>query len=976
VKPDAELNRIRRRDERKYELSRRQFMQLVAASMAVSFASGCEPDQPERILPYARSPADITPGTSTHYATSILFDGFASGLIVETREGRPIKVEGNPAHPASLGAASSFHQAAVLQLYDPDRQSPVLHARQPATWAALLDVLQRARTDLGAGLRLVLEPTSSPLVHALLAEIKQRHPHCKVTFYSPLPNQVPLAASERLFGTALAPHYEFSKADVVVALDSDVLTTPHQLRYARDFAARRHLTKPSDHMNRLYAVESAMSVTGSMADHRLRRPSGRIAPLCAALAGALLPEHKAFEPAIDAQERRFVAALARDLKQCSAGRSLVLAGERQSADVHVLCYAINAALGNLGETLRFTPPAEPGGAGDQDLVSLTREMQAGLVDTLIVLGPNPSYDAPADLEWSRAMTQVKHSVYCGMYANETARDAAWFGPLAHPFESWGDGRAYDGTLSFTQPLIRTMFGGKTLSELLAAIADRPADGDHARLRVRFGEAFGEGLTLAMSAAERKQRAQPAVNAAWEAALAQGFVPNSAFAGVTPTLRGAEVTSAFSALAAQPRAAGLEINFLKSPTLHDGRFANVSWLLELPEPITKLTWDNAVLMSPATARRLALPVAQPDDDAHPMLELTRAGRKIRAPLLCLPSHADESVTIWLGYGRTGAERLAHGVGVDAYRLRTLGAEHFASDLQVHAQTDRYPLAISQPHRDMHGRPLALSATLADYRSSPDFTAEMKGPLPSFFPDTKLAGPQWAMSIDLGMCTGCSACVVACQAENNILVVGKDQVRRGRIMHWIRLDVYDAHGTEERTLHQPMLCQHCEKAPCEVVCPVNATEHSPDGLNEMVYNRCVGTRFCSNNCPYKVRRFNWYNWSEHEAANRGSVELQRNPDVSVRERGVMEKCSYCVQRIREAEINARIDGHRELRPGEVVTACQQACPSHAISFDSLSHEATPMLQWRMQDRSYAVLHETGAQPRTMYLARIDNPNPELA
>jgi molybdopterin-containing oxidoreductase family iron-sulfur binding subunit len=492
--------------------------------------------------------------------------------------------------------------------------------------------------------------------------------------------------------------------------------------------------------------------------------------------------------------------------------------------------------------------------------------------------------------------------------------------------------------------------------------------------VAFGVAHGEPVSLTQSAPERLASQRPEVQRAFEAALARGFDEGSAWPTLEPSLDAA-AERALQTLVSQPTAAGLELNLLRSPTLRDGDFANVSWLLELPEPITKLTWDNAALMSPSTATKLGIPAAMSgNDDEYPLVELTRAGRSVRAPVLCLPSHADDSVTLWLGYGREGAEQLARGVGVNAHLLRTQGAEHFASDLQVHALTERYPLAITQPHRDMHGRPIALTTTLAEYRAEPAFTAEHKGPLPTLLPHFELPGPQWAMAIDLGACTGCSACVVACQAENNLMVVGKDQVRRGRVMHWLRIDGYTAPHDATRVVHQPMACQHCENAPCEYVCPVNATEHSPDGLNEMVYNRCVGTRFCSNNCPYKVRRFNWFDWSEHEPANRGSVQLQRNPEVSVRERGVMEKCSYCVQRIRAAEITARTE-QRAVRAGEVVTACQQACPTRAITFDSLTHEGTTLAQWRSEPRSYAVLHETGARPRTMYLARIDNPNPEL-
>ncbi|HET8938508.1 MAG TPA: 4Fe-4S dicluster domain-containing protein, partial [Polyangiales bacterium] len=972
VEMREELIKLNADRARERELSRRRFLQLVAASGALA-ATGCQPNAPEQILPYVKRPLELLPGETTAYATSLLIDGYASGLLVSTREGRPIKVEGNPLHPATLGSSNAFQQAAVLQLYDPDRAKAVKHLRQPSTWSALDALLLAAREDRGERLRVLLEPTSSELVHAELAALAQRHPRAKVTFYTPIASGMPDGVSERLFGAALVPHYALEDARVIVSLDSDLLSCPYALGYARAFAAGRHLSSLSGSLKRLYAVEAAMSVTGGMADHRLRRPAGRVLAIAAALSGRLGASH---EPGLDDEENHFVDVLASDLRAQPPGHTLVVAGDRQPAAVHVLAHAINAQLGNFGRSVRFTQPVVPRGSGDQALPALVQELQAGAVDTLLMIGVNPVYDAPPELAIARALSRVKHSIYAGLYENETAMECAWFAPLSHPFESWGDGRAYDGTLSFVQPLIRPLYATRTATELLSLLAAQPQVGDRARLRVAFGQRFDEGLTLDMSEAERVQRARGGVSAAFEDALAKGLVVGTAFTQISPTLDRKLVDEAVQRSHAQPTAAGLELNFLRSPTLHDGRFANVSWLLELPEPSTKLTWDNAALMSPKTARELGIPDKQPSaDDEYPVVELMRAGRRLSVPVLCLPTHADNSVSIWLGYGRQGAERLARGVGVNAYRLRTRGAESFAADLRVQLQPERYPLAFTQLHRDMLDRPIALWKTLAELQREPGFTAELKGPLPSLMPDTTLPGPQWAMSIDMGMCVGCSACVVACQAENNVPVVGKAQVRRGRAMHWLRIDAYHEHDDPTRVIHQPMLCQHCERAPCEYVCPVNATEHSPDGLNEMVYNRCVGTRFCSNNCPYKVRRFNWFNWYSEEAANQGSVELQRNPEVTVRQRGVMEKCTYCVQRIRRAEITARNE-HREIKPGEVVTACQQACPTRAITFDSLHHTDTEMLRWRKLPQSYAVLHETGARPRTMYLARIDNPNPELA
>ena len=522
-------------------------------------------------------------------------------------------------------------------------------------------------------------------------------------------------------------------------------------------------------------------------------------------------------------------------------------------------------------------------------------------------------------------------------------------------------------------MIRPLFGGRSVTELLARVAGQPEIGDHERLRAAFGAARGEPVTLGRSAAERREARDPAVEEEWEHLLARGFDPASAYGRRTPDERPGALAAAMVALAARATGTALELGFTASPTVGDGRYANNSWLLELPAPVVKLCWGNAAFMSPRTAVRLGVERAA-RGEPHPVVELARAGQRVRAPVVVLDGHADDALTLWLGYGRSGGERLAAGVGFDAYRLRTSESPYFGGDVQVTLLDESYPLAFSQLEVSDHGRELAMTTTLAEYRAHPDFTAEHKGPLPSILPEYRVDGPQWAMTIDLGACIGCSACVIACQAENNLLVVGKEQVRRGRSMHWLRVDTY-RRGSAERghTVHQPMMCQHCEDAPCEYVCPVNATVHSPDGLNEMVYNRCIGTRFCSNNCPYKVRRFNWFDWSEHEPANRGMVELQRNPEVSVRERGVMEKCTYCVQRIRAAEIRARIE-RREIAAGEVTSACAQACPTEAIRFGSLTHRATPMVRSRDERRSYAALHETGARPRTMYLARIDNPNPE--
>jgi molybdopterin-containing oxidoreductase family iron-sulfur binding subunit len=656
----------------------------------------------------------------------------------------------------------------------------------------------------------------------------------------------------------------------------------------------------------------------------------------------------------DPETARWADAVARDLRDRPRGTTLVLAGDRQPAAVHALAFVVNGALGNLGNTMSLTDPVLPqAGGAIQTFDELVGDMRAGHVDTLLILDANPSYTAPADLGFGVALDRVRDSICLALYEHETANRCRWFAPAPHFLETWGDGRAYDGTVSMAQPLLQPLIDAHGPAELLAALAGDPNPELH-RLAHDFWT-HDRGLD----------------ETGWQRALQLGLQPGTAAPTVDVEPIPTSVARAVASLPMPASASGhLAIELYPSPTLHDGRFANNPWLLEQPTPIGKLTWDNAALLSPATAKRLGV-----SDGA--VVELRTAQAAVRAPVLTIPGMAEGVTGVWLGYGRTGQERNAAGVGFNAYPLRTRDHLHSVPVVAIVATGEHHDLALTQEHWSTHDRPIALRRTLADYRRQPDFAARYRAPAPSLMPEFPYEGNQWAMSIDLSICTGCSSCTVACQAENNLLTVGKDGVLKSREMNWLRIDTY-FFGTSEapRVVHQPMMCQHCEKAPCEYVCPVEATVHSPDGLNEMVYNRCVGTRFCSNNCPYKVRRFNWFDWGSRVAMNRGLVELQYNPDVTVRERGVMEKCTYCVQRIRRAEIEATLQ-KRPLRPGEVVTACAAACPTGAIQFGSLAHPDTTMVRWRQQDRAYAVLQEEeGTQPRTHYLARIDNPNPELA
>ncbi len=958
--------------------TRRRWLKLLGASMALAGVPACtRPDMREKIMPYTVTPPDVTPGIPDYYATSMVLSGFATGLLVESHEGRPTKVEGNPDHPASLGSTGVHEQASVLGLYDPDRARTLRRGTAPTSWEAVLARLGQERADRGAGLRLVLEPTSSPLLAAQLARVLARFPEARVVFHGAARGRAAEQGAQLAFGRPLQAQRDFREAAVILALDADFLASmPMSVRYSRDFAERRRLASPSGDMNRLYVVEAMPTPTGSLADHRLRRCQGEIAAFAAAIASELVLGLGAAPPrmpaalatelgrlAPTAADRDLVRAIARDLRR-HGGTSLVVVGDHQPPAVHAVAHLLHAALGTRRAAWTSEPVLASAGAAEQDLAGLVADLDARRVDTLIVLEDNAVYASPAALELGRRFGAVETSLYLGLYEDETARACRWFVPAAHYLEAWGDARSYGGTHSLVQPLIRPLFSGRTPAEVLAALA---------------GDRFPDAARLLRDTV-RARYAPADFDAFWTEALRRGFFSGTDAPRADADLDMAAIAAALRGVQPAGAPADLhgpyEVAFVASPAVHDGRFANNPWLLELPDPITKLTWDNAAMMSEASAKALGV------EDGDP-LELRLGDRTLHAPALVVAGHADGAVTLPLGWGREGAESIARGVGFDAYRLRPAPDTAFAGGLRVRKLpgAPRHALATTQRHFSTEDRPIALRMTRGEYHDDPRRTAGQKGPTLSLYREYSQAGDQWAMTIDLSICSGCSACVVACQAENNVLVVGKENVLKGREMQWIRIDSYFEHGADVRPVNEPMLCQHCERAPCEYVCPVNATVHSPDGLNEQIYNRCVGTRFCSNNCPYKVRRFNWFDYLEELPYNGGAPSseaglrnLQRNPEVTVRERGVMEKCTYCVQRIRNTEIRARREDRR-IRPNEVVTACAQACPTQAIQFGSLAHADTKMVAWRQESRSFAVLHDLGTQPRTMYLARVDNPNPEL-
>ena len=942
-------------------VSRRDFLTLLGAGAALA-AGACmrRPDKP--ILPYVQAPADVVPGMPLYYATAMPLDGYATGVLVRSDTGRPTKVEGNPDHPASLGASGALEQASLLELYDPHRTGAMRAGRRRTTWGAFKagfapPALSRRVGARGAGLRVLMPPTTSPLTASLLERLRETYPEARTYFYAPLESPSRIEASRKALGAALVPQYDFRAADVVVALDADVLAAgPFNLRYAREWADRRR-TEPSA---QLHVVEPTPTPTGTLAARRLGATWSAIGPIAAALmdtlghdarpTGHVAGASTASLAALTPEARAWVSAVAADLA-AHAGHSIIVCGERQPAEVHVLTSAMNDALGNVGATVWYTPPAvlDDGGPA-HDLAALAAELRSGAVDTLVILEGNPCYAAPADLELSRTVGAVHNTVYLGAYDDETARVSAWHLPAAHYLESWGDARAYDGTTSLIQPIIAPLHDGRSTDEVLAVLAGRPNDSAHDLLRDAWNREHGPGARMAGESD-------------WNEALRRGVVSGSASARSTPAIRADAVAQATAALAARGATRGqIEIGFVPGRAVHDGRFADNGWLQELPDPVTKLTWDNAALIAPAMAARLG--VATND-----VVTLRVGDRALDVPALVVPGHADGAVALAMGYGRQGAEAVARGVGVSANALRTSSAPHMASTVAVLPTGRRHELALAQTHWAIEGRGSSIvgegvegqrsaASSVPPRKRRPLTLYEPNPPSPDGF-----GADQWAMVIDLDVCTGCSACVVACQAENNIPVVGKDGVMKSREMHWLRIDRYiDGPPDDPRFETQPMLCQHCEKAPCEYVCPVNATVHSEDGLNEMVYNRCVGTRFCSNNCPYKVRRFNWFDYNAEIAE---TERMAKNPEVTIRARGVMEKCTFCVQRIRDAQIASRLAGDAVTRP--VVTACQQSCPTHAIVFGSLTDAESEVSRQFGDPRSFSALEELGTVPRVRYLAR---------
>jgi Fe-S-cluster-containing dehydrogenase component len=940
---------------------RRDFMKLMGASLALAGTAGCSRTPLERIVPYRDGPAQQTYGKPVFYASALPRDGYGVGVLVETNMGRPTKVEGNPEHPASHGATDVFLQASVLELWDPDRSQAVRGGRTIATWNDFLGAveprLRELRTREGRGLRILTETITSPSVHAQIRAVLDRYPRAAWHQWQPL-NDDPAHAGARLaYGEVVDTLHRFDRARTIVAFDGDFLDdAPGFVRYALDFATTRHARAALADRSRLYAFECAPTLTGAAADHRVPLRASEMEAAAAQVAAALSGTQPAAGPIAEPLLRAIVGDL-----RATPGASIVAAGRRQPPRVHALVHAMNARLGNVGKTVLLIPPValEPVDHA-ASLGALVGAMREGDVELLLVLEANPAYTAPADLAFVRALETVPFKIHCGVYADETAARCDWHVPVAHPLERWGDLRAFDGTVALQQPCIAPLYDGRSPHEVLAAFA---------------GDAASSNRELVRAHWQRERRGD--LDAFLEDALRRGVVTGSAPAPIAPRLR--EPTAASPTGTASGRDTkgddatqtggpddAIELVFAPDPRAGDGRHANNAWLQELPKPRTQLTWENAALLAPALARRLGI--------ANEDVVVLRAGeRQVEAPAWIVPGMPDRSIALALGYGRTAAGAVGNGRGVDAYALRTRDAPWHVAGVSVTRTGRRHALACAQTHHSMEGRDLLRVYTAKQAEAC---TAEACG-TPHYrdahtLYETPPMGPYaWAMSVDLSACIGCGACTIACQAENNIPVVGKDEVRNGREMHWIRVDrYYEGTIDDPRTLFQPVPCMQCEHAPCEVVCPVEASVHDAQGINVQVYNRCVGTRFCSNNCPYKVRRFNFLQYSEDVPG----LDAQRNPEVTVRMRGVMEKCNYCLQRITTAKIAADVEGRR-LADGEVVTACQAVCPTRAIAFGDLADPASEVRRRKDSPLDYALLAELNTRPRTTYLARVTNPSPDL-
>ncbi len=1040
-------------------LSRRNFVKIMGASLAFAGLSGCVMQPAEKIVPYVIQPEEIVPGKPMYFATAMSLGGIATGLLAQSYEGRPTKIEGNPEHPGSLGATDVLAQASILEMYDPDRSKEILFRNNPKTWQNFVTEMRSAinenRADGGAGIRFLTGTLTSPTLIGQFNQILSELPNAKVYQYEPVNAGNSLDGAKMAFGSTAHAVYKFDQADRILSLDADFLGS-FNVRYIKDFSKNRRVNNEIKQMSRLYSIETSTTLTGAKADHRLAVKPSLMPEIAKAIAAAL---GVAGASSTYTENAEWIAALAKDL-QANRGKTIVIAGDHQPAIVHALAHAMNAALGSIGQTVTYTEPITPNADTTQleQLRGLIQEIDGGAVKMLVILGGNPAYDTPADLRLNlERMKKIPVSVHLGQHYNETGILCKWHISETHYLEMWSDTRAYDGTVSIVQPLISPLYDSKSVHELVQVFAQENYDMKGYDIVKNFWQQnnFSSAVNANFNNADSRNAAQnanqtvqpmatpaavpnaaptpeatpvptPTVQAApqnsadeeqegeeresnenaeqqqtttadaeptnfedkWRKFVHDGFVPNTAAQTKNVSVSGGFLSQTVNPVAGQGE---LDIVILPDPSVYDGRFTNNGWLQELPNPLTKITWENVALISPTTANRLGINVSVDEEQMvggslgttfvntkggnlfSDVVTLNYQGANIPdVPMWIAPGHPDDVITIYLGYGRTRAGRIGTGLGYNAYNAQRSDAmwNGKGSIAPTGAQTT---VASTQIHFNMEGRDLLRYWDLEQYQNNPEMGHQHDEYEKSLYPPFEYNGNKWGMTIDLNSCVGCNACVIACQSENNIPVVGKEQVERSREMHWMRIDAYYGGTVEnpEGPNFQPVLCQQCELAPCETVCPVHATVHSAEGLNDMVYNRCVGTRYCSNNCPYKVRRFNFLLYQDWDTPQ---YKLMRNPEVTVRSRGVMEKCTYCTQRISAARIEAEKD-QRKIRDGEILTACQSVCPADAIIFGDMNDQNSKVAKSKTDHRNYNLLNELNTQPRTTYLAGLVNQNREM-
>lgn len=932
-------------------VDRRGFLKFLGASLALAGLTACARplSAAEKVVPYVRQPEELVPGKPLFYASAFSAGGYAEGVLVESHAGRPTKLEGNPDHPASLGATSAVTQASILSLYDPDRSQTVLRAGEISdltSFAEAAGAALQASGD-GSGVVLLTEPVTSPSLASAITDFLEQWPQAQWLQYDSTGSRRIYQGTQLAFGEPLMPAFDLTPADVVVSFGADFISDwPGRLRYANQLSARRRIRDAGDSMSRLYVFEPTPTPLGSIADHRVPVGEADLIALINAVAASLGVAAQGVSDAVPGSvDANLVSAMVADLSS-TPGRSLVVASQYLPAEAQALVHAINEALGNVGSTVQYLTPPEAVAPLADPLAELAEGMSAGEVQALFMLGVNPLHTAPVASGFAAALGNVPFSAHLGLYADETAQASGWHVPQAHFLETWTDLRAYDGTTTIAQPLIRPFYGGLNETQFLAVLR-----GDT------------EASAYQLLNGYWTSRVTGSFDAFWRNSLYQGSVPGTASQTVTPTLQ--------ALTAPQVPEGDFSLVFRPDPSLEDGRWANNGWLQEVPKPFTKLVWDNAALLSARDAERLGVSNGN-------LLNINTDGRQLTVPAWVLPGQAAGSITLHLGFGRSAGGRIGTGIGFNANELRPAGS--FAASATVNVAGGSHPLVSTQMHHALEGtgeaRHIVRHGTLAEFQAEPEhphFVHPVAHHESDLYPDFEYNSYKWGMVIDMNVCTGCNACVVACQSENNIPIVGKDQVAVGREMHWLRIDNYYSGSIDNPDYyHQPMLCQHCEKAPCEPVCPVGATVHDHEGLNVMVYNRCVGTRYCSNNCPFKVRRFNYLQYAE--LPNTATeLSMASNPDVTVRSRGVMEKCTYCTQRINSARVTASNEG-RTIRDGEVMTACQAACPTQAIVFGDLNDPQSRVVQERQSPLNYTLLEELNLYPRNTYVARVRNVNSE--